>query len=167
VRSYAERASPSSEPNANGGAPSSPGDPAATADAGAGPQSASVCNFGEPNDTRDEAFAIDFAKAYTGCLTPTDKDFYTFTAPNDGAGGYVVAELANVGANGWIQGGFYTHLGPQFRCDCTHSPVSWTGAPRRPGLGAGAGVAFLTLPDWLTSTSFSPRRQLHLPIDLV
>ena len=64
------------------------------------------CGFAEPNDTRDQAFAIALGTAYSGCLSATDKDFYTFTAPADAEGGYVVADITNV--TGWVSGRFMT-----------------------------------------------------------
>jgi hypothetical protein len=64
------------------------------------------CAFGEPNDTRDQAFPITLGTAYSGCLSDTDKDFYTFTAPADAEGGYVVADITNV--TGWVTGRFMT-----------------------------------------------------------
>jgi hypothetical protein len=62
---------------------------------------ATGCSFGEPNDTRETAFAVT-AGSYLGvCLEKSNQgdntDFYAFTSPaTDKAGGYVTVSLSNV-----------------------------------------------------------------------
>ena len=65
------------------------------------------CAFGEPNDTRETAKAVDLNKTYAGlCVSHPDTtddllDFFEITAPaTDLAGGYVELSLANVSPTG-------------------------------------------------------------------
>lgn len=78
--------------------------PGATVDGGAdaSPSVAGGCDFGEPNDTREQATAIVLNKTYTGlCVSNPDTtdalDFYEITAPaSDVAGGVVELKVSNV-----------------------------------------------------------------------
>ncbi len=60
------------------------------------------CDFGEPNDTREQAKAIDVNTSYKGlCVSnptgPDELDFFVFTAPaSDNAGGFVEVTVSNV-----------------------------------------------------------------------
>jgi hypothetical protein len=80
-----------------------PTPPSTTEDGGMdGAASASGCDFGEPNDTREQAKVIALGTAYTGlCVSNPDHtdelDFFEFTAPSsDLAGGVVEVQLTNV-----------------------------------------------------------------------
>jgi hypothetical protein len=63
---------------------------------------AAGCSFGEPNDNRDQAKAIDLGTTYTGlCVSNPDHtdelDFFEITAPSsDAAGGVVEVSVSNV-----------------------------------------------------------------------
>ena len=48
------------------------------------------------NHTRETAYPIMLGTAYSACLAENDKNFYSFTAPVDAEGGYVVADITNV-----------------------------------------------------------------------
>jgi len=71
-----------------GGAPGGEGDP---------------CGADEtsPNDTRETATAYSLGRNYVACLQADDDiDFYEFTIPADGDGGYVIVSMTDVGTTG-------------------------------------------------------------------
>ena len=82
--------------------------PTSTVDGGseAGPIVGSGCDFGEPNDTREQAKAIDLNASYTSlCVSNPDHvdelDFFEITAPaSDLAGGVVEVKLSSVKSGG-------------------------------------------------------------------
>ena len=82
--------------------------PTTTVDGGseAGPIVGSGCDFGEPNDIREQAKAIDLNASYTSlCVSNPDHadelDFFEITAPaSDLAGGVVEVLLSNVKSGG-------------------------------------------------------------------
>lgn len=60
------------------------------------------------NHTRETASPIMLGTAYSACLAENDKNFYSFTAPADAEGGYVVADITNVSVAGFVSGHFFT-----------------------------------------------------------
>jgi hypothetical protein len=72
-------------PTSDGGTISDGG---GTSDSGLG------CGFGEPNEGRDQAKAIELGKTYDGlCLTDDDEDWFEFVAPGDGSTGFATISL--------------------------------------------------------------------------
>lgn len=85
--------------SSSGGTDDAGANDSATVDAG--DAGGSGCDFGEPNDTRDQATPVDVNHPYQGLCVASpdgvdDKDFYVMTAPADAAGGYVVLTVSNV-----------------------------------------------------------------------
>ena len=60
------------------------------------------------NHTRKTAYPIALGAPYSACLAENDKNFYSFTAPADVEGGYVVADVTNVSVSGYVHAHFYT-----------------------------------------------------------
>jgi hypothetical protein len=93
-----------SSDDADGGAGASAPEAGVSVDAGG-----AGCAFGEPNDTRETATAIDLNHKYAGmCVSSDDgtmdtSDFYVVTAPGDVAGGYVTFTISNVSAMGLVE----------------------------------------------------------------
>jgi hypothetical protein len=58
-----------------------------------------ACAFGEPNETRETAKAVNLGDTITACIsTGTEIDFLSFTTPADVTGGFVLLDFNNVGA---------------------------------------------------------------------
>ncbi|MFO0675814.1 MAG: hypothetical protein U0169_04730 [Polyangiaceae bacterium] len=79
-------------------------DGGATSDAGTAGDggTATGCDFGEPNNSRETAKVVELGTEYAAvCIggTADPADFFEFTAPADNAGGYVQIQLRNV--TGW------------------------------------------------------------------
>jgi|GEM_PF-4313617 len=73
-------------------------DGGASADGSSASSTTQGCTFGEPNDTRDQPFALTPGTYKDVCLSDKgDVDYYAFTSPSeDKAGGYVIVSLTNV-----------------------------------------------------------------------
>lgn len=110
--------SSSSSGGTDGGASSSS---SSSSSSGGGDAGGGGCEFGEPNNTREQSTSIALGSPYTEiCAKTGDLDYYEIVAPNDAAGGVIKADFTNVGATGNLNikifsvtdnGEMYNHYG--------------------------------------------------------